>query len=157
MPKRTPDDAPPEAQEASTPVIDRRLIERHIKPLIGSAKVSAFIHSDVEQFMHDVAAGKSRARRTVKKRALRASAAAAGLQAAPSVCQSNGPCLWGKNLCSPSQTSSALPCICFPDREIRDRPRPGESASTGRCLIGAGCTCRCVCSRFYQRCKKRRL
>jgi hypothetical protein len=73
-------------KETSTLVTDGRLIERHIKPLIGSAKVSAFIHSDVEQFTHDVAAGTSRARRTGKKRALRVSAVAAGLQAPPSVC-----------------------------------------------------------------------
>jgi hypothetical protein len=70
-------------KEASTLVTDRRLIERRIKPLIGSAKVSAFIHSDVEQFMHGMAAGKSRARWTGKKRALRVSAAAEGRQAAP--------------------------------------------------------------------------
>ena len=58
-------------KEASTLVTDRGRIERHIKPLLGSYKVSAVTRADIEQFMHDVAAGKTAGRtKTAKKRGL---------------------------------------------------------------------------------------
>jgi integrase len=56
-------------KKASTLVTDRGRIERHIKPLLGSYKVSAVTRADIEQFMHDVTAGKTAARtKTAKKR-----------------------------------------------------------------------------------------
>src|SRR5271163_2667284 len=47
------------AKKASTLLIDRGRIERHIKPLIGSMKLTAVTQEDIENFMHDVAAGKT--------------------------------------------------------------------------------------------------
>jgi integrase len=47
------------AKKASTLSTDRGRIERHIKPLLGALKVAAVTQEDVEQFMHDVAAGKT--------------------------------------------------------------------------------------------------
>jgi integrase len=49
-------------KKASTLVTDRGRVERHIKPLIGAFKVSAVTRADIEQFMHDVAAGKTACR-----------------------------------------------------------------------------------------------
>jgi hypothetical protein len=47
------------SKKASTLVTDRSRIKRHIKPLLGSCKVAAVTSTDVEHFMHDVAAGKT--------------------------------------------------------------------------------------------------
>ena len=47
------------AKKASTLLIDRGRIERHIKPLIGSMKLTAVTQEDIDNFMHDVAAGKT--------------------------------------------------------------------------------------------------
>lgn len=59
------------AKKASTLVSDRGRLEKHIKPLLGRMKVAAVTREDVEQFMHDVAEGKTAARaRTSKKRGL---------------------------------------------------------------------------------------
>jgi integrase len=58
-------------KKASTLVTDRGRIERHIKPLLGSYKVSAVTRADIEQFMHDVTVGKTAGRtKTAKKRGL---------------------------------------------------------------------------------------
>jgi integrase len=46
-------------KKASTLVTDRGRIEWHVKPLLGSHKVSTVTRADVEQFMHAVAAGKT--------------------------------------------------------------------------------------------------
>jgi integrase len=60
-----------QAKKASTLAIDVGRIERHIKPLLGRLAVAAVDRSDVERFMHDVAAGKTAAKRkTAKKRGL---------------------------------------------------------------------------------------
>ena len=59
------------AKKASTLLIDRGRIERHIKPLIGAMKVAAITREDVENFMHDVASGKTAGRtKTARKRGL---------------------------------------------------------------------------------------
>lgn len=47
------------SKKASTLATDRSRIKRHIKPLLGSYKVAAVTSTDVEHFMHDVAAGKT--------------------------------------------------------------------------------------------------
>ena len=47
------------AKKASTLLIDRGRIMRHIKPLIGTMKVTAVTQEDIDNFMHDVAAGKT--------------------------------------------------------------------------------------------------
>jgi integrase len=47
------------AKKPSTLVTDRSRISAHIKPLLGSRKVAAVTSQDVDQFMHDVAAGKT--------------------------------------------------------------------------------------------------
>jgi integrase len=47
------------AKKPSTLSTDRGRIERHIKPLLGQHKVAAVTREDVDQFMHDVAAGKT--------------------------------------------------------------------------------------------------
>jgi integrase len=60
-----------QAKKASTLAIDVGRIERHIKPLLGRLAVVAVDRTDVERFMHDVAAGKTAARaKTGKKRGL---------------------------------------------------------------------------------------
>jgi integrase len=52
-------------------VTDQGRIERHIKPLLGHYKVAAVTREDVEQFMHDVAVGKTAGKtKTGKKRGL---------------------------------------------------------------------------------------
>lgn len=48
-------------KKASTVVIDRGRIERHIKPLLGNLRVIDLKRDDVERFMRDVAKGKSAA------------------------------------------------------------------------------------------------
>jgi integrase len=55
-------------KKASTLVTDYGRIERHIKPLLGAYKVSAVTRADIEQFMHDVAAGKTAGRARTAKR-----------------------------------------------------------------------------------------
>jgi hypothetical protein len=47
------------AKKASTLLIDRGRIERHIKPLLGAMNVAAVTREDVDTFMHDVASGKT--------------------------------------------------------------------------------------------------
>jgi integrase len=47
------------AKKASTLATDRFRINRHIKPLLGQRKVAAVALEDVDQFMHEVAAGKT--------------------------------------------------------------------------------------------------
>ncbi|HVB18179.1 MAG TPA: Arm DNA-binding domain-containing protein [Stellaceae bacterium] len=60
-----------QTKKASTLAIDVGRIERHIKPLLGRLAVAAVDRTDVECFMHDIAAGKTAARtRTAKKRGL---------------------------------------------------------------------------------------
>ncbi len=49
------------AKKASTLTIDRGRIARHIKPLIGRLKVAAVTREDIDQLLHDVAAGKTAA------------------------------------------------------------------------------------------------
>src|SRR6266566_9164826 len=57
------------AKKASTLLIDRGRIERHIKPLIGAMKVAAVTREDVDTFMHDVASGKTAGKtKTARKR-----------------------------------------------------------------------------------------
>jgi integrase len=59
------------AKKASTLQIDRGRIERHIKPLIGAMKLTAITQEDVDNFMHDVAAGKTAGNtKTARKRGL---------------------------------------------------------------------------------------
>lgn len=48
-------------KKASTIYTDKVRIERHIKPLLGRKRVNAVTLSDVERWMHDVAAGKTAA------------------------------------------------------------------------------------------------
>jgi hypothetical protein len=56
-------------KKASTLITDYGRIECHIKPLLGSYRVSAVASADMEQFLHDVAAGKTAGRtETAKKR-----------------------------------------------------------------------------------------
>lgn len=60
-----------EAKKASTLVTDKGRIERHIKPLLGSLKVTSVAREDVERFMHGVAEGETASRtKTAKKRGL---------------------------------------------------------------------------------------
>ena len=59
------------AKKASTLLIDRGRIARHIKPLLGQLKVASVTRGDIDTFMHDVAAGKSAGNtKTAKKRGL---------------------------------------------------------------------------------------
>jgi integrase len=59
------------AKKASTLLIDRGRIERHIKPLLGAIKVAAVTREDVDTFMHDVASGKTAGKtKTARKRGL---------------------------------------------------------------------------------------
>jgi integrase len=59
------------AKKASTLAIDVGRIERHIKPLLGRRAVAAVTPDDIENFLHDVASGKTAGRtKTVKKRGL---------------------------------------------------------------------------------------
>ncbi len=50
------------AKKPSTLATDRGRLDTHIKPLLGRMKVAAVTREDVEQFMHDVAEGKTAAR-----------------------------------------------------------------------------------------------
>jgi integrase len=59
------------AKKASTLLIDRGRIARHIKPLIGAMKLTAVTQEDIDKFMHDVAAGKTAGNtKSAKKRGL---------------------------------------------------------------------------------------
>jgi integrase len=59
------------AKKPATLALDKGRIERHIKPLLGGTAVAAVDRTDVERFMHDIAAGKTAARaKTAKKRGL---------------------------------------------------------------------------------------
>jgi integrase len=59
-----------QSKKASTLAIDRGRIERHFKPLLGSRTVAAVTRNDIEQFLHDVAEGKSAKRVKTKPRGL---------------------------------------------------------------------------------------
>jgi integrase len=50
------------AKKARTLTFDKGRVERHIEPLLGRLAVSAVTHADIEQFMHDVADGKTAAK-----------------------------------------------------------------------------------------------
>jgi integrase len=54
-------------KKPSTLISDRSRIEGHIKPLLGKLRVAAVTREDVEAFMHDVAAGKTAARKKTAK------------------------------------------------------------------------------------------
>jgi integrase len=59
------------AKKPSTLTTDKSRIERHIKPLLGTMKVSAVTRADVEEFMHAIAEGETAQRvKLAKKRAL---------------------------------------------------------------------------------------
>ncbi len=59
------------AKKLTTLTTDRGRIERHIKPLLGQHKVAAVTSTDIKNFMHDVAGGKTAGRtKTAKKRGL---------------------------------------------------------------------------------------
>jgi len=58
------------AKKASTLIIDRGRIERHVKPLLGRMAVSAVERRDIEQFMHGVAEGKTAGRTKTRPRGL---------------------------------------------------------------------------------------
>ena len=59
------------AKKPSTLALDKGRIERHIKPLLGRMAIAAVDRTDVERFMHDVAAGKTATKaKTAKKRGL---------------------------------------------------------------------------------------
>jgi integrase len=58
-------------KKPSTLVTDRGRIERHIKPLLGQRQVPAISREDIEDFLHDVAKGKTAgSTKTLKKRGL---------------------------------------------------------------------------------------
>ena len=58
-----------DAKKESTILTDRGRIERHIKPLLGTMSVPSVTRNDVEEFMHDVAEGKTATRDQNKKAA----------------------------------------------------------------------------------------
>ena len=59
------------AKKPSTLEIDKGRIERHIKPLLGRLKVTAVTTDDIDNFMHDVAEGKTAGNtKSAKKRGL---------------------------------------------------------------------------------------
>jgi integrase len=58
------------AKKASTLIIDRGRIERHVKPLIGRMAVSTIERRDIERFMHSVAEGKTAGRTKTRPRGL---------------------------------------------------------------------------------------
>jgi integrase len=58
-------------KKASTLLSDKGRIDKHIKPVLGSMKVTAVTMADIEAFMSDVATGRTAARaKTGKKRGL---------------------------------------------------------------------------------------
>ena len=58
------------AKKGTTLSIDKGRIERHIKPLLGGYAVAAVTRRDVEQFLHDVAEGKTKTSVKTKLRGL---------------------------------------------------------------------------------------
>jgi integrase len=58
------------AKKESTLISDRGRIARHIIPLLGRKSVASITRNDVEDFMHDVAVGKTAAREKTKPRGL---------------------------------------------------------------------------------------
>jgi integrase len=59
------------AKKASTLAIDKGRVERHIKPLLGRLAVAAVTRDDIQQFLHDIAEGKTAGRtKTARKRGL---------------------------------------------------------------------------------------
>jgi len=59
------------SKKASTLATDKGRIERHIKPLLGKLKVASVTGKDIEDFMNDVAEGKTEGKsKTAKKRGL---------------------------------------------------------------------------------------
>jgi hypothetical protein len=59
------------AKKPSTLEIDKGRIERHIKPLLGRLKVTAVTSGDIDNFMHDVAEGRTAGNtKSAKKRGL---------------------------------------------------------------------------------------
>ena len=59
------------AKKRSTLEIDKGRVERHIKPLLGRLKVTAVTTDDIDNFMHDVAEGKTAGNtKSAKKRGL---------------------------------------------------------------------------------------
>ena len=58
-------------KKRSTLEIDKGRVERHIKPLLGRLKVTAVTTDDIDNFMHDVAEGKTAGNtKSAKKRGL---------------------------------------------------------------------------------------
>jgi integrase len=57
-------------KKQSTLAIDKGRIERHIKPLLGTRSVGAVTRHDIEQFLHKIAEGKTRADIKTKARGL---------------------------------------------------------------------------------------
>jgi integrase len=57
-------------KKASTLVIDRGRIDRHIKPLLGKMSIVSVTRHDVEKFLHDVADGRTAGRSKTKARGL---------------------------------------------------------------------------------------
>jgi integrase len=57
-------------KKSSTLALDRSLITRHIKPLLGPLRVAAVIRQDIEGLMHDVTEGKTAIRAKTKARGL---------------------------------------------------------------------------------------
>jgi integrase len=57
-----------QAKKPSTLATDKSRIERHIKPLLGSLKLSTVTRADVERFMHAVAEGETAQRVKLAKR-----------------------------------------------------------------------------------------
>lgn len=55
------------SKRASTIAIDKGRIERHIKPLLGSKRISSLDKSDIEKFLNDVANGKTAKNTKTKK------------------------------------------------------------------------------------------
>jgi integrase len=57
-------------KKPSTLALDRSLITRHIKPLLGPLRVAAVTRQDIERLMHDVTEGKTATRVKTKARGL---------------------------------------------------------------------------------------
>ena len=58
------------AKKASTLIVDKGRIERHIKPVLGHYPVGSVALSDVDRLLHDVANGKTKAKIKTGKRGL---------------------------------------------------------------------------------------
>ena len=58
------------SKKASTLGVDKGRIERHIKPLIGRMAVASVTREDIENLLHDIANGKSKAKIKTKARGL---------------------------------------------------------------------------------------